>query len=810
MNKLQILDYWAERFSGANEHEMAFNILSIENHSDDSCRKKFNLSESVRVNAKQYCEQKNVDFSTYYIAGAALSMAMLTGKNRVALMLHVSNCSVPIFLNIEKNQSFNAFVKYIDDTIGEASEFAMDFSSVVKFLDEDGVQYEEETYLHCYVDESPAKEYDNIQISTVAHSVVIESSSANNKKISIFSELYEYVLCAISESSTDYINSVNLYRLNQYRAIANNATGYHFELPSEVCLGEVFKKVSNDFENEAAIITDDVTVTYKELFTAVQNMAHTLISDGVRPNMRCAVLCKQNIDTIVIVTSLLYIGAVIVPLDKKYPPAKLKRSVDTIGIERVFASELISGIDNLVVMTADFDNCGEIMEPIQNEDMYITFTSGTTGTPKAIKITCKEFYNLHSWYTETLGLSIGARNILLTSFGFDATIKNMVSPLLTGASLVLTTDELYDIKHVIHSIEKSRVTHINCVPSLLNEILKYIESDDYKQLRSVLVIALGGEKFPNGIACKWSKSSNFNAKLVNVYGPAEGTDLSVYYVLDCEDINGNSTIPIGRPISNRQVFVFDEDMNLCTVGEKGELLISGIGVIEGYVDSRDNADKFIKHFGLPCSALYKTGDIVFWNDDGQLMYSGRSDNQIKYNGQRIEIEELETVIEKNPCVDRCMVKIIKESDKIDQLVAYYTLLPGQDQTPADLRQYCLKWINVSMIPSQFLRVEDIPLTANGKIDRSWNAPIPTFQDEEINCAASNTESKVLKIWEEVLSNKVRDIDTPFFEAGGNSLLLTRLQQEIEEAFDIEISVLDLMELATVRGISEFIDEEEDE
>lgn len=810
MNKLQILDYWAECFSCVNEHETAFNILSLDKFSDESHCEKFNLSESDLINVERYCEQNGIGFSTYYIAGAALSMAMITGKNRVALMIHISNCSLPVFLDIEKHHSFDAFVKYINETIGEASKFAMEFSSVVKFLDEDGVQYEEETYLHCYVDEKPTKEYDNIQINTVAHSVMIESSSANNKKIVIFSELYEHVLGGMCENNTDCIGSINLYGLKRYQAIAYNAAGYCFELPSEVCLGEIFKKVSNDFENEAAIITDDVTVTYKELFTAVQNMSHTLVSNGVRPNMRCAVLCKQNIDTIVIVTSLLYIGAVIVPLDKKYPPAKLKRSVETIGIERIFSSELINGIDDLVVMTADFVNSGEIIDPVQNEDMYITFTSGTTGIPKAIRITCKEFYNLHLWYTEILGLSVGARNILLTSFGFDATIKNMVSPILTGASLVLTTDELYDIKNVINSIEKSGVTHINCVPSLLNEILKYIESDDYKQLKSVLVIALGGEKFPNGIACKWSKSSNFNAKLINVYGPAEGTDLSVYYVLGREDINGNSTIPIGRPISNRQVFVLDEDMNLCAVGEKGELLISGVGVIEGYVDSRDNADKFIKHFGMPCSALYKTGDIVFWNDEGQLMYSGRSDNQIKYNGQRIEIEELETVIEKNPCVDKCMVKIIKESDKIDQLVAYYTLLPGREQTPADLRQYCLKWINVSMIPSKFLQVDDIPLTTNGKIDRSWNAPIPTFQEEEIISDTSNTENKVLKIWEQVLSNKVRDIDTPFFEAGGNSLLLTRLQQEIEEDFDIEISVLDLMELATVRGISKFIDEGEDE
>lgn len=804
VNKLEKLEYWEGKLNSV-ENDVAINLVDFFCDGKSPYLSDFPLDFSHKV--VECSKKQKIDSETFLTACTMISVAMLSGKKTVGVMFCKNNVTFPVFIDIYAQKDFVTLVHSLQRNIAEGFEYQMSFSQIVKFVGRHGEHYDENSYLHVCFDPCEVDNYSAVLFDLNESKCILDVYVQKKYHVDAFINVFNDVCLNCLDNPYISPQNLELTKLKYYKNQLRSFSGETRHIPDEINLGLIFKEMVGLYGDSPAIINKEKSISYRLLHTAVLNMADFLLKNGVEKGDRCIVLCRQDIDTIVLLIALLYIGAIIVPLDRKYPVEKLQVTKNNIESKYVFSSVINQNITDLIKIEADFVDYGGDITPVANTDMYITFTSGTTGIPKSIKISCKDFFNLHMWYCDVFGLEHSTKNILLTNFGFDATIKNFVSPLLSGASLVLAGDELFDIREIVGIIETNAVTHINCVPSLFEKILSYAAENNFKQLSSIKTVALGGEKFPSGLAKDWAGSSYFNATLINVYGPAEGTDLSAYYVLNDNDLQETNIIPLGKPLYNKNLYVLDENLYLCPVNEKGELYISGTGVISTYLCNDDNKNRFINHIGLPNHTLYRTGDIVYRDIHGELIYSGRVDNQIKYNGQRIELEELESVIEKHKSVFKCMVKIYQQPSKSDRLVAYCVMKEHITLDKSVIYEHCKKWMNPSMIPSQFVQVEDIKLTTNGKLDRTWEPQIRFEATQLPHEELSDTEGKVLDIWKNVLGVNFVCKDTPFFEAGGSSLLLPQLQKELEGEFDIDISIVDLLELTTISKIADYIDEE---
>ncbi len=804
MTKFEILDYW-ENYLKNISFDTPINIKVANNNAATFISSEIDLN---KLNIQSMSDKEKDDKNSIIIAYIMLTLAFVNGTKKCGAMICSDCFMLPLFLNIYDYFDINSLILEIKSKIELYNDQATDFLHIVKYLDNDECIYDEREYIHIYLTDQ-IKKRNYSQVILTDNKINFELNVNKEYHIESIINIFKGLLDTFEKNPLMAIKDFNFSKIDYYKNIILDSSGEERTIPENVNLGQLFKIAAENNPYMAAIIFDDRIYNYSSVYVAVQNMVAVLNKIGIDKNKRCIVLCRQDIDTIILLMALVYMGAVIVPLDKKYPYKKLKITKENINSSFVLSSVKNDEIEELIVLKANFSELNNEFLPVINDEMYVTFTSGTTGVPKSISISCSDFYNLHIWYCDKFRLSNDSRNLLLTNFGFDAAIKNFISPLLCGAVLVLANDELFNIKEIVRIIENCKVTNINCVPSLFAKILEYSAENNYKQLESIKYVALGGEKFPPDIASKWAESPYFNSILMNVYGPAEATDLSSYYLLNKSELNRINAIPLGKPLYNKKLYVFDENMFLCPVNEKGELCISGKGVINSYINKSDNKNRFFEHIGLPNEKIYRTGDIVYRDSDGNFIYSGRKDNQIKYNGQRIELEEIESIIEKYDTVSKTMAKIYKQDGKSDILAAFYISSDKKEINSNDLYEHCKKWINVSMIPSKFIMVEDIPLTLNGKLDRTWDPGIPEEKSVNNESDFSDTEKRVANVWKKVLSISNISKDIQFFEAGGSSLLLTQLQSKLEDEFDIDISVIDLLELTTISKIAKFIDEDED-
>lgn len=575
-----------------------------------------------------------------------------------------------------------------------------------------------------------------------------------------------------------------------------------------------FNSIFDFFEQRAlahpdaiAVQCEDQELTYAELLVQCEARASQLANLGVGPGSRVGILLNRSLHMPIALLATLRSGSAYIPLDPAYPEERLNfivqdASLDVMMTESGLTHRLAVGQAQKVHMDEPVPKMGTkpLKQSLAHHTAYLIYTSGTTGTPKGVMVTHANALNLLGAFAREPGMSRDDVLVSVTTLSFDISVLELFLPLTTGAKVVIATqDQTRDMKALSRLIQSSGATLIQATPATWKLMLDY----GWEGAQN-LGIFCGGEAMPRDMANSLLAQG---ARLYNFYGPTETT---VWSSKDLVTL-GSGPVPLGGPIANTSFFVRDRFGGLAPTGIPGELQIGGKGVTQGYhCRPALTAERFIPdpYSGEPGSRLYRTGDLVKRQEGEGFHFLGRVDHQVKLRGFRIELEEVETVLGIHPEVARCVA--IADGDTGEQRLLAYVVGHDSAPDPEHLRTYMAEQLPDYMVPSLFINLDVMPLTPNGKIDRSaLPAPEQVAGDttQEIVAPRNDFEIRLLHLFQAVLKRKDFGVEHSFFKLGGHSLMAVRLLHKIEQSFGKSLDLPVLFQRRTVAALAELLQSE---
>ncbi|MBC8127063.1 MAG: non-ribosomal peptide synthetase [Gloeobacteraceae cyanobacterium ES-bin-144] len=549
--------------------------------------------------------------------------------------------------------------------------------------------------------------------------------------------------------------------------------------------------IAKNHPSQCALISGTVSISYEELETRSNQLAAWIQASGIVSEKFIGIGLPRCPELIIALLGILKSGAAYVPLDPSYPETRISQMIASADLKTVLTTPILATrFPNLRVIdvSKNFSNSIDAIGQINaQKPIYAIFTSGSTGQPKAASVFHSGFENLLAWYCSELSLGPEDRTLVISSPSFDLTQKNLFAPLRSGGTLVLDDCLTYDITRILSIVREHRITLINCTPSAFYPLVDASSGDDFKALASLRFAILGGEPISIPRLRTWLEHPNCRAEVVNSYGPTECTDICLFHRLHRGNLDDFPFVPLGREIPNVEVTIRDSNLAPLPDGEIGELCIGGVGLGGGYLyDPSRTAERFV-------NGSYRTGDLAKRLTCGTFEFRGRADYQVKVNGFRVELGEIEIAL--NSHDDVCEAVVTASSDK---LTAH---IQGTAST-AELRSHLASRLPVYMIPSEFVSVEKFPLTPNGKIDRNALSAVP----ETISSLArpgthSDLETTILQLWSKVLGSHVTDASANFFDLGGNSIHLAIIHVRLREIVGREFPITDLFANPTAQTIA---------
>ncbi|MDO4796888.1 MAG: amino acid adenylation domain-containing protein [Coriobacteriales bacterium] len=555
-----------------------------------------------------------------------------------------------------------------------------------------------------------------------------------------------------------------------------------------------------------ALVAADRTLTYGQLNAEANAIGHALVELGAAPNTMVAVLAERDSWAYVMREGVLKAGAAFLPIDPDYPEERVRYILEDSGCRLLLATQaVLDRRADLFAQLADLDlavvearkavfahDVANLDVPVDPHDLaYVIYTSGSTGRPKGVMIENHNLVNFVNDNEKSLEVRsftrYGTTSLALAALTFDVSIEEEFIPLANGMTVVLVTGEqIMGPVALANLMRENRAEVLTCTPSYLSNMLEVpVFAKAASQLRSILV---GAEAFPADL---YTRLRTLNPKLniVNSYGPTECTVASTATVID-----DTADITIGAPLANYHAITVDEAGNPLPLGEQGELTILGEGVGRGYIGRPDlNERSFVTLFGMPA---YRTGDLaVVRPSDGKIEFHGRMDDQVKLRGLRVELGEIEKIVGGFTGVRQAVVAVVKDAQ--EYLAAYYVADGDVDVTA--LKRHAKKYLTSYMVPQSFTRLDEFPLTANGKVDKRA-LPEPELDYRDIVPAQTKTQEELLAIVQAILRTDRVGVTTDLFEAGLSSLGAIRLCSEIREKFDVVIKTSELVEHPTIQQI----------
>jgi amino acid adenylation domain-containing protein len=543
-----------------------------------------------------------------------------------------------------------------------------------------------------------------------------------------------------------------------------------------------------------AVDAGDTTMTYAALDRASDRLAARLCASGVSTGDPVGLLTEPGVDTVVAIVGILRAGAAWVPLDAAHPPARLIDQLARSGA-RTLVHDAATGkpaADFAGVTRVPVDDASPLPAHrpvvVDPEDLaYVIFTSGSTGRPKAVPITHRAMANYLDWALDTFGYGPGDRLAQTASICFDASVRQVLAPLLVGATVItLTRDLVRDPDALLTYVERRRVTVWSSVPTLWERLLTAAEvrvrrGDPMPDLSSLRWVHVGGEALSAAHVRRWYDLFGPGHRIANLYGPTEATINATWHVIDTRPADDVRHVPIGRPIAGTRVEVVDGDGRRCFPGDPGELLIGGIGLTPGYLGAPElDAAAFTERDGR---RWYRSGDQVRQGRDGVLEFLGRLDDQVKIRGHRVELGEIEAVVQTHPGVARAAV--LRRPDPVTgqvRVVAFVEPRPGTDPPSGpELRAHLAVVLPDYMLPARIHVVDELPLTGAGKVDRAGLlSPRPDTLPQQPPKTA--TERLLALVWCAVLGVPAVGRDDDFFALGGDSIgvleVFARLEHQV--------------------------------
>ena len=592
------------------------------------------------------------------------------------------------------------------------------------------------------------------------------------------------------------------------------------EYPRTACVHELFEAQVRRTPQAPALIWEGATLSYAELNARAERMAAGLRRLGVGPETRVGLLAERSEGLVAALLGTLKAGAAYVPLDPGYPAERLAYMMADAGISVVVAGAglearaqgLVAANEAVIVSIAELaaaEPAGEAAELDQAGPQnlaYVLYTSGSTGRPKGVMVEHGSLVNYLDWALEYYEVREGQGAPLHSPLSFDLTVTALFTPLLAGRPVHLLGEQP-GVERLAAEMRGGRdFSLVKVTPSHLEALNQLLSGEQLAGMTRKFVI--GGEALHGGLLKMWRAQAP-QTSIVNEYGPTETVvGCCVYEVGSDGEERGGGAVPIGWPIGNTRLYVLDSSGRPEPVGSTGELYVGGAGVTRGYLGRPAlTAERFVPDpfASEPGARLYRTGDVVRYGRGGCLEFLGRSDEQLKLRGYRIEPGEVEAGLREHEAVREVVVLRREVEGGGDyQLVAYVVGEDGASVMGSELRAHLQQQLPEYMIPASFVVLDQLPLTANGKLDRRA-LPAPSEVRpalREVYAAPRNAvEEVVAGIWAEVLRLDKVGVDDDFFELGGHSMLMMLISSRIRDAFQIELQASDVFNLNTVAKIS---------
>ncbi len=543
--------------------------------------------------------------------------------------------------------------------------------------------------------------------------------------------------------------------------------------------------------NCTALVFDSEEISYKKLAERIDDVASILIANGVKRTDRIVISLERGPNLVIAMLATLKVGGIFIPIDPRYPEErKAFMLADSKPSYVISSTEIFESTSTL--HNTDSKNSLDLngLDPA-----YIIYTSGSTGKPKGAINTHQGLLNLAKEQIRLFGISSQSRVLQFASFSFDASVSEIVMTLGAGATLVLPQQEqVIPGPAFIKLLRDSRVTHITLPPSILATLLD-IDLPDMK------CIVVAGEPCPLELARTWAKKCTF----INAYGVSEAAVCSAVKVFQ----PSMASLPIGKAMNGIDLQVMNDDGTPVSVGESGELYIGGLGVGLGYLDRPElTKEKFVtlSTQSKEATRYYRTGDKVKLLLDGSLEYLGRFDNQVKVRGFRIELDEINSVVESHTGIIQSAVVVRTDPKLGASIAAFYKIDPSEKTAPTsrELRQFLASKLPAHMIPSYLIKVEDFPLSPSGKVDLAKLRTISIEQNANLqpNDLPTNlTEEALVELCSELLHGDAVPLTQSFIDLGGDSLLAVRLAIKLEGRFSISISEADILQAKNLKELA---------
>ncbi len=558
-----------------------------------------------------------------------------------------------------------------------------------------------------------------------------------------------------------------------------------------------------------AVIAQGRTLTYRQLDEAANRLARRLQNLGVKPDTLVGVAMGRSEALVISLLGILKAGGAYVPLDPTYPQDRLSLVIEdsqmpvllTTAASRAHLPPAAAGLTILNVDDADLGR--ESAEAVASSSTpahiaYVIYTSGSTGKPKGVMVENRNVVNFFTGMDRAIGCEPGVW-LAVTSVSFDISVLELLWTLARGFSVVVHGDE--GSATIADEIARYHVTHLQMTPSLARMLT--LDPRAYTALGSLKQMLLGGEAVPAALIHHLRQV--FKGEIHNMYGPTETT---IWSTTCCVE-NVDTSVSIGKPIANTQIYMLDADLNSVPAGEIGELFIGGDGVARGYWQRPAlTAERFVVIPALGPDRIYRTGDLARFLSDGNIDFLGRADYQIKLRGHRIEPGEIEALLEKSPGVRQAVVVLREDREGDKRLVAY--LVVDATDSAAALRAALDAKLPDYMVPSAFVFLDELPLTGNGKIDRKALLKLPPPNLASAATAdnaepSSEMERIVARAWQQALGIPSVGLTENFFDLGAHSLTVAEAHAKLQEALGREIALLDLFQFTTISTLAAHLD-----
>ncbi|MFC9541874.1 amino acid adenylation domain-containing protein [Lysinibacillus sp. NPDC056959] len=634
-----------------------------------------------------------------------------------------------------------------------------------------------------------------------------------------FIDRFQHLLQILLENSDISICNLELLLPQDYDVYQNTLAVKNV---TAMTLDQLIDEQADIHPDLIAITMGQQNITYQELRALSNQVAQTLLRQGFQRQNRVSIIMDRSIEAVVSMIGVLKAGGTYVPVEPDFPVDRIRYILQDSDSTHIISSHKISlrhiQQDQKVILYEDMSK-QPIIEQVKRthateDGAYIIYTSGSTGNPKGVLIPHKGVIHFIQSLKNTYHFQKNQVHLQFASLIFDASVWEIYSSLLTGGRLyILSEIERKSFNHFIEAIEKQQVNFC-LLPTVFFHTLTQASLHELEKLKSLNYIFVGGETLLPETVRKWQEKVDLKIPIVNAYGPTESTVCVATYPIINKVNEKQANIPIGKQLSHTEIYILNEQHQICPPYVPGEIYIGGNSLAKQYVNQPDKTKEAFVTVNLPTSSnarLYKSGDQGRITQDGQVEFLGRIDKQVKIRGYRIELEEIEEQMLQHPSIQHASVIVYQNKNGDQQLIAFYILQKEAIVTADDIQAYLSEKLPYFMLPNYMQDVEKFPLTPSGKIDyNSLQKQAESVLENRTHRYIppnTDTEIQLQNIWAEVLrmNSEQISIEDDFFTIGGHSLLTVQVINRIHTRFHVQLSLKDLYIYRTIHTCADYID-----